>query len=100
MQFVRNSLFTRSTTLFGVCEALGQDFKVNPTWFRVAFAAAVIFNLEAAILAYAAVGALVLVSRLIYPNRAPASDAAPAVAETTATVMAEGSAERALARAA
>lgn len=72
MQFTRNSLSLRSDTMFGVCEALGQDFGISANWFRVAFAFAVIYNLEYAVLAYAAVGALVLLSRLVYPSRAVA----------------------------
>ncbi|MBO9582166.1 MAG: PspC domain-containing protein [Sphingobium sp.] len=90
MQFTRNSLSLRSDTMFGVCEALGQDFGVSANWFRVAFAFAVIYNLEYAVLAYAAVGALVLLSRLIYPSRAVA-EAEPAhdAVETAAPVAAE-----------
>ena len=80
MQLSRNSLSLRSDTMFGVCEALGQDLGINANWFRVAFAAAVIFNLEYALLAYVGIGALVLVSRLVYPGRA--------VAETEATDVA------------
>lgn len=79
MQFIRNSLFARSDTIFGVCQALGQDFGVSPTWFRVAFAAAVIFNLEYAVIAYFSLGALVLVSHLAF--RSPAA-AEPAAVET------------------
>jgi phage shock protein PspC (stress-responsive transcriptional regulator) len=70
MQFSRNSLSRRSDTMFGVCEALGQDLGISANWFRIAFAAGVIFNLEYAVLAYVGVGALVLVSRLVYPSRA------------------------------
>ena len=44
------------------------------------FAAAVIFNLEYALLAYVGIGAVVLVSRLVYPSRA--------VAETETTTAA------------
>lgn len=77
MQISRNSLSLRSDTMFGVCEALGQDLGISANWFRIAFAAGVIFNLEYAVLAYVGIGALVLVSRLVYPSRA--------VAETEAT---------------
>ena len=72
MQFTRNSLSLRSDTMFGVCEALGQDFGISANWFRVGFAFAVIYNLEYAVLAYLGIGALVLVSRLVYPGRAVA----------------------------
>ncbi len=73
MQFIRNSIFTRSDTLLGVCQALGEDFGVSPTWFRVGFAAVVVVNIEAALLAYAAAGALVFVSRMVLPGRASAA---------------------------
>jgi phage shock protein C len=90
MQFSRNSLSLRSDTMFGVCEALGQDFGISANWFRIAFAAGVIFNLEYALLAYAGIGALVLVSRLVFPGRVVAeADATPVViqAETPAAVQ-------------
>lgn len=86
MQFTRNSLSLRSDTMFGVCEALGQDFGISANWFRVAFAFAVIYNLEYAAIAYAAVGALVLISRLVYPGRAVAAE--EAVLEPIETVKA------------
>jgi len=90
MQFTRNSLSLRSDTLFGVCEALGQDFGINANWFRVAFAFAVIYNLEYAVLAYACVGALVLLSRIIYPSRAVAeAETGHDAVETAAPVAAE-----------
>ena len=101
MQSVRNSLFTRSTTMFGVCEALGQDLRISPTWFRVAFAVGVIFNIEYAIAAYAVAGAIVLISRLAYPGRRPVEvEAAPVAAQTDAAVVAEAPAEKTLAQAA
>ena len=100
MQFVRNSLFMRSTTMFGVCEALGEDLKINATWFRVAFAVGVIFNLEYAVAAYAVAGVIVLISRLAYPGRRPAEVAAVTVAQTDTAVVAETPAEKALAQAA
>jgi phage shock protein PspC (stress-responsive transcriptional regulator) len=80
MQTVGESLFARSTTIFGVCEALGEDFGVSPTWFRVLFAAGVLFNLEYAIAAYAVAGALVLISRFAYPDRRAAAPAVEAAA--------------------
>ncbi len=76
--------------MFGVCEALGQDLGISANWFRIAFAAGVIFNLEYAVLAYVGIGALVLVSRLVYPGRAVA-EATPNMIqdETPAAVKAQ-----------
>lgn len=55
--------------LFGVCAALGEDFGFNPLWLRLGFAVALLFSLEKVLLTYAALGVLVLVSRLLFPNR-------------------------------
>lgn len=93
MQFSRNSLSLRSDTMFGVCEALGQDLGISANWFRIAFAVGVIFNLEYAVLAYIGVGALVLVSRLVYPSRAVAeTETTPVVIQSDAPVPASAKA--------
>ncbi|MBY8822796.1 PspC domain-containing protein [Sphingomonas colocasiae] len=63
----QQSLFARSDTLFGICEALGQDFGFNPNYLRVALAAVVIWSPVGAIAGYAAAGAVVLLSRLVFP---------------------------------
>lgn len=68
-----SSLFSRSDTMFGVCQGLGEDFGFNPNWLRVAFALMVVFNVGLALTAYAAAGVLVLVSRLVYPDRRKAA---------------------------
>ncbi len=102
MQFISNSLFSRSDTIFGVCQALGQDLGISPTWFRVAFAAAVIFNLEYAVIAYFALGAIVLVSHLLVRGPAAAEQAAVEIApvaiqaeEPVAAPVAQAPAQRA-----
>lgn len=66
MQKYEPSLFARPDTMFGVCQALGEDFGVSPTWFRIGFASAVIFNVEMALAAYVAVGLIVALVRLIH----------------------------------
>ncbi|MDR6789473.1 phage shock protein PspC (stress-responsive transcriptional regulator) [Sphingomonas sp. BE138] len=71
--------------LFGICAALGEDFGFNPMWLRLAFAVALLFSLEKVLLTYAALGVLVVVSRLLFPNRKPAKVAvadAPAASDT------------------
>jgi len=81
-----SSLLSRSDTMFGVCQGLGEDFGFNPNWLRVAFALMVVFNVGLALSAYAAAGVLVLVSRLVYPDRrkavAPVEQAAEPVVAT------------------
>jgi phage shock protein C len=58
----------RSHTILGVCEAIGEDFGFNPILLRVPFAALVLWSPLYAILAYFAVGAVVLASRLLAPK--------------------------------
>lgn len=65
--------------LFGICAAVGEDFGFNPLWLRLAFAGLLILNPVAVIGAYFALGAVVLLSRLLFPNRRSA-DTAPPVA--------------------
>ncbi len=69
--------------LFGICAALGEDFGVNPVWLRLALAIALLFDLEKVLTTYAALGVVVLVSRLIVPNPKPSSiNAAPSTSAT------------------
>ena len=58
----------RPHNILGVCEALGEDFGFNPVWLRVPFAATVLLSPMWAIIAYFAVGAVVLASRLLFPR--------------------------------
>lgn len=59
----------RPARIFGVCAAIAEDFGLNPDWLRMAFAGALLFALEGVLAAYAAAGAIVLASRLLFPNR-------------------------------
>ena len=63
----------RSHTILGVCEAIGEDFGFNPTFLRVILAATVLYSPLIAIGSYFALGAVVLVSRLLFPNAKQAS---------------------------
>ena len=58
----------RSHTILGVCEALGEDFGFNPVFLRVPLAASVIISPLWAIGAYLALGVVVLLSRILFPN--------------------------------
>jgi phage shock protein PspC (stress-responsive transcriptional regulator) len=59
----------RSHTILGVCEAIGEDFGFNPTFLRVPFAASVLYSPMWAVIAYFALGAVVLASRLLFPKK-------------------------------
>lgn len=73
----------RSHTILGVCEAIGEDFGFNPTFLRVPFAASVLYSPMYAVIAYLALGVVVLASRLLFP-KARAETAAPACTEAVA----------------
>lgn len=87
MHTANQSLFTRDDTFFGVCEAIGEDFGFDAMWLRMALAVAFLLNPPAVIVLYAALAAVVLVSRWAFPvarKTAPAADAAPATADNDA----------------
>ncbi len=67
--------------LFGVCNALGEDFGFNPLYLRLALAVAFLFRPEIVVVGYFAVGLVVLAARLVFPNAKPAPVAAVVVAE-------------------
>lgn len=69
----------RSHTIFGVCEAIGEDFGFNPVWLRALLAVGVLASPTWAIVTYLALGVIVLASRLLYPKAK--AEAAEAVAE-------------------
>ena len=75
----------RAHTIFGVCEALGEDFGINPLWLRVPFAASVLISPIYSVAAYCALGLVVLATRLIFParRRLVAAPVAPAAAVVT-----------------
>lgn len=58
----------RPHTILGVCEAVGEDFGFNPVLLRVPFAAAVLWSPSMTLAIYFALGAVVLVSRMLFPR--------------------------------
>jgi phage shock protein C len=58
----------RNHTILGVCEAIGEDFGFNPVLLRAPLAAIVLYSPLIAIGAYFGLGAVVLVSRLLFPQ--------------------------------
>ena len=59
----------RSHTIFGICEAIGEDFGFNPVFLRVPFAASVIYSPMLAIGSYLVLGLAVLGSRMLFPRK-------------------------------
>jgi phage shock protein C len=76
----QHNLFTRSDTIFGVCEGLGEDLRIPANLLRLALAFLLFLNPLAAIATYIGAGMLVALSRWLYPVPAAAAPA-PAEAE-------------------
>lgn len=74
--------------IFGVCRRLGDDFGFHPNILRIALAVGLVFSIEGVVAAYAAMGLIVLVSRLLAPEakRAAVRQDAPAPVVTREAV--------------
>ena len=71
------SIIARDDTLLGVCFALGEDFGFDPFYLRILLGALVLWSLPTALGAYAALGALVGISRWIAPDPKPVEETVP-----------------------
>ncbi|WP_144037151.1 PspC domain-containing protein [Sphingomonas sp. TZW2008] len=54
--------------LLGICNALGEDFGFNPLWLRLALGCAFVIQPINVVIGYLALGLIVLVSRLAFPE--------------------------------
>lgn len=84
-QATQPALPLRRDTFFGVCQAIGDDFHIPANLIRIAFAGLFFWNMVIGIAAYFGIGAVVALSRWLYPApRATATveDSAPAAAGT------------------
>ncbi|WP_185829279.1 PspC domain-containing protein [Sphingomonas ginkgonis] len=68
MQSRQGGLLSGPEPIFGVCEALGRDFRINPMLIRFAFGVGLIVNLGVTLAIYAGLAVLVLASRLLFPD--------------------------------
>ena len=66
------SIIAREDTLLGICHAIGEDFGFNPLYLRILFATVMFWSPAAAFGGYAALGAIVALSRWLAPDPAPA----------------------------
>ena len=83
----KTNLMLRNDTILGVCEALGQDFGINPNWLRVAFCAPIYWNPAVVVGVYLGLGVIVAVTRLAFPDRRVevVEGSKPSPVETTAS---------------
>lgn len=68
---------TRDDTLLGACYAIGEDFGFNPFWLRLLFAVGLLGFPAIALTAYAALTALVTLTRWLVPNPPSVDDCEP-----------------------
>jgi phage shock protein PspC (stress-responsive transcriptional regulator) len=77
------AIIDRSDPIFGVCEALGDDFGINANWFRAALAPLMLWQPLWTVVGYFLLGAVVLATRLIFPDvREPMPAAAAPIVES------------------
>lgn len=55
-------------SLFGICQAAGEDLHINPFFLRVGLIALLFFGPWLAVGAYVGLGVVVLASRLLFPK--------------------------------
>ena len=79
----------RGDTFLGVCEAVGQDLGFHPNWLRIPFAAMILWNPTVIIGSYLALGCVVAVTRLAFPDRVAVQPKAAVPAGDAATVVVE-----------
>ena len=89
MQNAQPSLFTRDDTFFGVCQGLGEDLGISPTWFRLAFPVLLFFYPVAALATYAAAGVVVFLTRWFFPHPVAAVPAEVEAQEVEASKQVE-----------
>ncbi|CAA9541390.1 MAG: hypothetical protein AVDCRST_MAG23-2095 [uncultured Sphingosinicella sp.] len=75
MQRAQPSVFARSDTFFGICEAIGEDLRFNPNILRVALALPLLWATVPVLVVYVSLGAVVALSRLLWPNPRLAAEA-------------------------
>lgn len=80
--YFRNNVALRNDTILGVCEALGQDLRINPMFLRVPLASGIIFAPALMVSIYLALGVLVFVSRTFLPTKVQRAPQAEVVAAT------------------
>ena len=63
------ALNSNPDSLFGVCQAIGQDFGFNPFFLRLGFLGLGFFSIPASVGAYALLGIGVAASRWLFPAK-------------------------------
>lgn len=67
--YTATRLAAPNDNLFGICARVGEDFGFDPLWLRLAFAVMLVLDPVMVIGGYFALGAAVLLSRVLFPQR-------------------------------
>lgn len=87
MESAPQSLFARNDTMFGVCEALGEDFGFNPLFLRITLAVLLLWNPVLILSSYAAAGVAIALSRWLFPTARRTAAQADASGDVAAPAM-------------
>lgn len=77
---------TAKDNLLGICHAIGADFGFNPIFLRIPLAVGIVVSAKWTLIAYAAMGVVVLASRLLIRKPKAPKVAAPALVEAVPAV--------------
>lgn len=81
------NVFLRNDTIFGTCQAIGDDFGFNANWLRIPLASTLLFSPVAGTAAYLGLSVLVLASRLLFRAK-PTVVANPAKSDQSTAIEA------------
>lgn len=87
MESAPQSLFARNDTMFGVCEALGEDFGFNPLFLRISLGVLLLWNPVLILSSYAAAGVAIALSRWLFPTARRAAAQADASGDVATPAM-------------
>lgn len=74
-------------SLFGICQAAGEDLHIGPFFLRVGLIALLFFGPWLAVGAYAGLGVLVAASRLLFPKPRSTKVAEPVALEQPVEII-------------
>ena len=70
-------------SLFGICQAAGEDLHINPFFLRVGLIGVLFFNPALMLGAYVGLGLVVAASRVLFPKPQGAAQANVSIERTT-----------------
>jgi phage shock protein C len=68
-EVTNGNVFLRNDTIFGTCQAIGDDYGFNANWLRVPLAASLLASPTGAIALYLGLSVVVLISRLAFRSK-------------------------------